>query len=59
MLSNAALSAAPNPIAAAISAFIPGLGQVLQGRIRPGLLSFGLCLGLVALSVAIGRLLGA
>ncbi len=46
-------------MAAACSAFIPGLGQALQGRIRPGLMSFGLCLGLAAFSVAIGRLAGA
>jgi hypothetical protein len=46
-------------MAAGLSALVPGLGQALQGRIRPGLLSFGLCLGLVAFSMAIGRLAGA
>jgi hypothetical protein len=50
---------APSPMAAVVSAFIPGLGQVLQGRMRPGLVSFGLCAGLVALSMGVGRLAGA
>ena len=59
MLSTASLSSTPSPMAAALSALIPGLGQALQGRVRPGLLSFTLCLGLMAFSVGIGRLAGA
>jgi hypothetical protein len=53
------LLSTPSPTAAAVSAIIPGLGQVLQGRTRPGLLSFSLCVTLVALSMTIGRLAGA
>jgi hypothetical protein len=59
MLSTAFLSATPSPLAAALSTLIPGLGQALQGRVRPGLLSFGLCVGLIAVSMAVGRLAGA
>ena len=59
MLSIAVLSSTPNPMAAAISGLLPGLGQVLQGRVAPGLWSFGLCAGLVAFSMAVGRLAGA
>lgn len=46
-------------MAALFSALIPGLGQVLQGRMRPGLLSFILCVGLAVFSVVVGRLAGA
>jgi hypothetical protein len=46
-------------MAALFSALIPGLGQAIQGRMRPGLLSFALCVGLAVFSVAIGRLAGA
>ncbi len=46
-------------MAALFSALIPGLGQAMQGRMRPGFLSFALCVGLAVFSVAIGRLAGA
>ena len=46
-------------MAALFSALIPGLGQALQGRMRPGLQSFILCVGLAVFSVAVGRLAGA
>jgi hypothetical protein len=59
MLSTASLSSTPSPMGAVLSALIPGLGQAFQGRIRPGLQSFGLCLGLTAFTMAIGRLAGA
>lgn len=59
MFNVASLSSTPSPMAAAFSAFVPGLGQALQGRMRSSLLSFGLCLGLVAFSMALGRLAGA
>lgn len=59
MFSTASRSFTPSPLAAALSALVPGSGQVFQGRMQDGLLSFGLCLGLVALSMATGRLAGA
>ncbi|HEX2056209.1 MAG TPA: hypothetical protein VHF07_06935, partial [Nitrospiraceae bacterium] len=59
LLSRAFLFTAPSPTAAVISAVVPGLGQIFQGRMRPGFLSFGLCLGLTAFAMAVGRLAGA
>lgn len=59
MAHTTSLTLSPSPLAATASAIVPGFGQLLQGRVRPALLSLALCVGLAGLSIAVGRLAGA
>ncbi len=51
-------TAHPDRRAAALSALVPGVGQVVQGRTRSGLIAFATCLTLTLLAMSIGRSAG-
>ncbi|MGH7258474.1 MAG: hypothetical protein ACREIM_08845, partial [Nitrospiraceae bacterium] len=51
-------SAYPDRRAATLSAFVPGWGQMIQGRTQSGLIAFATCLALAVLAVSIGRVAG-
>jgi len=48
----------PDRRAAALSALVPGWGQMIQGRTRSGLIAFATCLTLGVLAVSIGGIAG-
>lgn len=59
MMVNARLSATPSPLAATLSAILPGLGQAGQGQRALAVVCFGATLALVVAAIVTGRLAGA
>lgn len=55
---SARLSATPSPLAATLSALVPGLGQAGQGQLAAAGVCFGTTLALIAVAMVTGRLAG-